>query len=50
MLRWQLWISPHNALMLIEVGTNLPDGWESGICAGAAHQSEEKSQFLLNTS
>ena len=32
--------------MLIECGANLPDGWQRGISAGGAHQSEEKSQFF----
>ena len=32
--------------MLIECGANLPDGWQRGISAGDAHQSEEKSQFF----
>ena len=35
-----------NALVLIECGANLPDGWRRGISAGGATQSEERSQFF----
>jgi hypothetical protein len=45
---WRLWIIPINALVLIECGANLPDGWQGGISAGGAHQSEESRRSRLH--